>query len=294
MRCSSTNKCLPGNNSTLIPVPFYVICRVGCPALWLSTLRNWPLSPNLLHPAHHIHLGPLTIGEPSPFLPRINLPRNAPLAKDNPRPLPHPPQRPLPRGIARVRPELAVCAARVGAGRRHQRWQPLFNIDSRRVENDVVALSHCRGCAPVYPGHIRTAQTRPQRGRADHHYHLRLRGEQPALVVFQCGRAFDWVAEQTRNPAPVGLASSGALGYVVLAFLHYRVAWWPLHPVGLAVASTWMIKRIAFSVFLAWAAPRRGGALPARAGGGFFCGVFLSFVIDCGWFKGTGHPILHG
>ena len=27
---------------------------------------------------------------------------------------------------------------------------------------------------------------------------------------------------------------------------------------------------------------------------GFFCGVFLSFVIDWGWFKGAGHPILHG
>ena len=27
---------------------------------------------------------------------------------------------------------------------------------------------------------------------------------------------------------------------------------------------------------------------------GFFCGVFLSFVLDWAWFKGAGHPILHG
>ena len=125
------------------------------------------------------------------------------------------------------------------------------------------------------------------------------------------GRAFDWVAEQTRHPAPVdwdklGLAGSGVLGYGVLALLYYRVAWWPLHPVGLAVASTWMVKRIVFSVFLAWACK----ALILRLGGvalyqrlkplfiglvvGFFCGVFLSFVLDWAWFKGAGHPILHG
>ena len=79
-----------------------------------------------------------------------------------------------------------------------------------------------------------------------------------------------------------------------------------MHPVGLTVASTWMVKRIAFSVFLAWACK----ALILRFGGvalyqrlkplfiglvvGFFCGVFLSFVLDWGWFKGAGHPILHG
>ena len=109
------------------------------------------------------------------------------------------------------------------------------------------------------------------------------------------GRAFDWVAEQTRNPASVdwdklGLAGSGVVGYLVLAFLHYRIAWWPLHPVGLAVASTWMVQEdCVLSLFgvgmqgvdlALW----RRGALPAaqaavyRAGGGVF---LWGFSIVC-------------
>ena len=125
------------------------------------------------------------------------------------------------------------------------------------------------------------------------------------------GRAFDWATQQMRDPAPtdwdkLGIFGSGALAYLALTFLHYRLPWWPLHPVGLAVASTWMVKRIAFSVFVAWLCKR----LVLRFGGvalyqrlkpffiglavGFFVGVFLSFGVDVVWFKGGGHPILHG
>jgi hypothetical protein len=125
------------------------------------------------------------------------------------------------------------------------------------------------------------------------------------------GRAFDWVTQQLRDPAPtdwdkLSIFGSGAFAYMLLTFLHYRLAWWPLHPVGLAVASTWMVQRIAFSVFLAWACK----CLVLRFGGvglyqrlkpffiglvvGFFWGVFLSFGIDYFWFMGGGHPVLHG
>jgi hypothetical protein len=125
------------------------------------------------------------------------------------------------------------------------------------------------------------------------------------------GRAFDWVTQQLRDPAPtdwdkLGFFGGGAFVYLALTFLHYRFAWWSLHPVGLAVASTWMVRRIAFSVFLAWACKR----LILRFGGvglylrfkplflgmvvGFFFGVFVSFAIDYFWFMGAGHPILHG
>jgi hypothetical protein len=125
------------------------------------------------------------------------------------------------------------------------------------------------------------------------------------------GRAFDWVTQQLRDPAPtdwdkLGFFGGGAFAYLALTFLHYRFAWWSLHPVGLAVASTWMVRRIAFSVFLAWACKR----LILRFGGvglylrlkplflgmvvGFFFGVFFSFAVDYFWFMGAGHPILHG
>ena len=46
----------------------------------------------------------------------------------------------------------------------------------------------------------------------------------------------------------------GMVAYSILAFLQYRLHWWPLHPVGIAVAPLWMTRLIAFSVFLAWVA----------------------------------------
>ena len=78
------------------------------------------------------------------------------------------------------------------------------------------------------------------------------------------------------------------LRYMLLTFLHYRLAWWPLHPVGLAVASTWMVQADCLFGF-SW--PGRANALVLRFGDvglyqrlkplfhrtwwwGFFCGSF--------------------
>jgi len=104
----------------------------------------------------------------------------------------------------------------------------------------------------------------------------------------------------------LGLFGIGALAYGILSFCHYRFYWWPLHPVGLAMASLWNLRLTAASVFLAWALK----ALTLRLGGvglyrqmrplfiglivGFFLGVGLSYGIDVIWFYGKGHPILHG
>jgi hypothetical protein len=125
------------------------------------------------------------------------------------------------------------------------------------------------------------------------------------------GQAFDSVVQQLRTPFEVEWTKlryfgGGAFLYLAVAFLHLRFAWWPLHPVGLAVASIWILKRIAFSVFLAWGCKR----LVLRLGGvavyqrlkpfflglvvGFFIGVGLGFVADVVFFLGKGHPILHG
>ena len=30
------------------------------------------------------------------------------------------------------------------------------------------------------------------------------------------------------------------------------LTWWPLHPIGFAISGTWLVRWIAFSVFLAW------------------------------------------
>ncbi|MSR84470.1 MAG: hypothetical protein EXS58_16380 [Candidatus Latescibacteria bacterium] len=67
-----------------------------------------------------------------------------------------------------------------------------------------------------------------------------------------------------------------------------------------------MVRRIALSVFVAWALKsltlRLGGVQAYRACRpffvglivGFFVGVGISYGVDVIWFFGKGHPILHG
>jgi hypothetical protein len=125
------------------------------------------------------------------------------------------------------------------------------------------------------------------------------------------GVAFDWAVYQLRDPQPtdwgkLAYLGLGALVYSLLSLCQYRFHWWPLSPVGLTVATTWMVRRIALSVFLAWALKtlilRLGGVRAYRACRpffvglivGFFVGVGISYGVDLIWFFGKGHPILHG
>ena len=98
----------------------------------------------------------------------------------------------------------------------------------------------------------------------------------------------------------------GATVYAVVAYLHYRVAWWPLHPVGLTIAITWMVRQIVLSVFIAWflkmlilrygSVQLFGRLRPFFIGlpVGFFLGVGVGGIVDLIWFFGVGHAILHG
>ena len=125
------------------------------------------------------------------------------------------------------------------------------------------------------------------------------------------GIAFDAVVRHIQNPLPtdwtkLSLFGIGAGLYSLLSVFQYRFHWWPLHPVGLTVATLWMVQRIALSVFLAWALK----TLTLRFGGiglyrqlrpffiglivGFFLGIGCSYAIDAIWFFGKGHAILHG
>ena len=92
----------------------------------------------------------------------------------------------------------------------------------------------------------------------------------------------------------------------LLTFLQYRFPWWPIHPIGLAISSVWMIRNQAAAIFIAWAAKsiimRFGGielyrrAIPFFIGLilGHFLGVGISFIVDMAFYPGNGHPILHG
>lgn len=125
------------------------------------------------------------------------------------------------------------------------------------------------------------------------------------------GVAFDWAVSQMQNPQPtdwgkLAYLAVGALAYSLLALGQYHLHWWPLSPVGLTVATTWMVRRIALSVFVAWVLKTlilRLGGLPAYRACrpffvglvvGFFAGVGISYAVDLLWFFGKGHPILHG
>jgi hypothetical protein len=100
------------------------------------------------------------------------------------------------------------------------------------------------------------------------------------------------------------LASGGA-GMGLLTFLQYRFPWWPIHPVGLSVASIWMIRNQAPAIFVAWAAKsaimRFGGIELYRRAAPFFIGLILghfaavgiSFIVDIIFFPGHGHGIIH-
>ena len=120
--------------------------------------------------------------------------------------------------------------------------------------------------------------------------------------------AFSGVIRQISTPAGTDwgklfYAGIGAVSYSLLALGHYRFHWWPLHPVGLAVAPLWMTRLCAFSVFVAWLTKvvllRFGGirayrqARPFFIGlaAGFFVGVGVSFGVDVFWFYGYGHGV---
>jgi len=125
------------------------------------------------------------------------------------------------------------------------------------------------------------------------------------------GTAFNGVIRQINNPWPTDwnklmYFGIGVLVYSLLTLCQYRFYWWPLHPVGLAVAPLWMTRHIALSLFIAWAIKsvvlRYGGISLYRGARpffiglivGFFLGVGISFAVDVIWFFGLGHYIHHG
>ena len=92
----------------------------------------------------------------------------------------------------------------------------------------------------------------------------------------------------------------GVLAYILVSTMRYRLAWWPLAPIGLVVPLTHGIASV-FSLFLTWSAKsiilRIGGVglyrklRPLFVGilAGHALGCLLSFLVDMVWFPGHGH-----
>ena len=114
--------------------------------------------------------------------------------------------------------------------------------------------------------------------------------------------------KRLRTPVPADPARAtffgigGALG-ALLTFLQVRLSWWPIHPVGLAVAMALPVKYVAFSAFQAWLYK----SICLKVGGyklyrrlvplflglvvGYCIGVGFGMIADALWFPGRGHPI---
>ncbi len=110
------------------------------------------------------------------------------------------------------------------------------------------------------------------------------------------------------SPDPVksevfGYFGAGFAAMLLLTFLRYRVPWWPLHPLGLAVTWSGMTVHSVLSVFLAWAVKgivlKAGGVFLYRRSIPFFLGLMIgyalnvgvSFLLDVTYFGGEGHGV---
>ncbi len=121
---------------------------------------------------------------------------------------------------------------------------------------------------------------------------------------------FDTFVRHIRNPAGTDWGrmtymAIGAAGMLLLSFLKYRFAWWPLHPIGFCVGGCEVISYCAFSLFLTWLIKaillKVGGIAAFRKARPFFLGLLLGyalgiglgFIIDVICFPGQGHMIHH-
>ncbi len=88
-----------------------------------------------------------------------------------------------------------------------------------------------------------------------------------------------------------------------LIYLRHRFVWWPLHPVGLAISGSYLARRTAFTIFVAWLIKlvmlKVGGPGFYRKSRPLFVGLLVGYVlgvafsagIDMIWFPERGHYV---
>ncbi len=124
-----------------------------------------------------------------------------------------------------------------------------------------------------------------------------------------CIIPYQHIVQKMANPQPPDWTRLlffliGAAAMLFFTQLHYRLPWWPLHPIGMTIAATHPTRMIAFSLFMAWllklAIVKAGGLSlynrfkPLFLGLiiGYFAGLAVAFLVDLAWFgPGQGHPV---
>lgn len=103
--------------------------------------------------------------------------------------------------------------------------------------------------------------------------------------------AFNFVAPKFGTPVPVswdgwGFTAIGAAIMTLLTWLRYTYVWWPLHPLGFATGTFYIMNWLWFSVFLAWLLKTLiltyGGSSWYLKTRPFFLGLILGQVVVAG------------
>ncbi|MEE2658948.1 MAG: DUF6785 family protein [Candidatus Latescibacterota bacterium] len=86
----------------------------------------------------------------------------------------------------------------------------------------------------------------------------------------------------------MGFMGVGAVGMLALTWLHQRFLWWPLHPIGFPIMTSWVVDWMWFSVFFAWLVKvfvlKYGGAITFAKSRNFFLGMIAGrMFISGGW-----------
>ncbi len=109
--------------------------------------------------------------------------------------------------------------------------------------------------------------------------------------------------DYVKDPDEMAFFAIGSAVMAALIYLRHRFVWWPLHPVGLAISGSYLARRTAFTIFMAWLIKlvllRVGGPSVYRKSRPFFVGALVGYVlgvalssaIDMIWFPERGHYV---
>ena len=99
--------------------------------------------------------------------------------------------------------------------------------------------------------------------------------------------AGNYIAQALENPTPPNwggwlFTGIGALIQALLVVARSRLAWWPLHPLGFAISTFFIMTYVWFSVMIAWVIKsvvlKYGGPSLYRAARPFFLGLILGQI----------------